>query len=374
MIYSTKAVSETAFPNVSFVQCRNTAIMPSIKEVAAEAKVSLGTVSKVLNGRNDATITLATRERVRAAARHIGYHPSVVARGLAGKRMNALGVVMAYSQDSVTSDPYLGPCLDGILSICKQQRQKMVLFLEGEWRDALSSIPVFCDGHCDGLLLIIPRSTCPIDEVLLSRRTRVPFVLVGDSRAGAESIAVDVDNVAGAKAITGHLIKQGHQRIAVFCGNYDFASNDQRIAGYTQALTEAGIPFDPTLLFDGEYHPEWGERNAFALLARFPNSVDRPTAVFCLCDAVAVGALRAFAQAGVSVPGDISVVGFDDIASAATLGLTTMRHPIRQVGEQAVDLLLAHISGEVRPGYRELIRPEMVVRTTTAPPKTLLEK
>ncbi|MDX1934044.1 MAG: LacI family DNA-binding transcriptional regulator [Capsulimonadales bacterium] len=341
--------------------------MPSIKEVAAEAKVSLGTVSKVLNGRNDATITKATRERIHAAARQVGYHPSIVARGLAGKRMNALGVVMAYSQESVTSDPYLGPCLDGILSVCKQRHQKTILYLEGSWDDALESVPMYCDGHCDGLLLVIPRTNCGITETLLTRPNGIPFVLVGDSRNGDELVAADVDNVGGARAITEYLLQLGHRRIAVFCGNYDFCSNDQRIEGYRQALAAAGIPFDPELLFPGEYHPEWGERNVAALLRRFPGET-LPTAVFCLCDAIAVGALRAFAANHLSVPGRISVVGFDDIATAEMLGLTTMRHPIRTVGMRATEALLGCIHKEVSAGRRDLIPPELTVRATTAPP------
>src|SRR5690349_16826930 len=126
----------------------------SIREVAAAANVSLGTVSKVLNGTASAQIAPGTQERVREAARRLGYHPSAIARGLVGKRMNAVGLVLAYDQPSVTSDPYLGPCLDGILAVNKRNRQKTVIFTEGTWADALDNLPSFCDGHCDGLMLI----------------------------------------------------------------------------------------------------------------------------------------------------------------------------------------------------------------------------
>ncbi|MEI6432569.1 MAG: LacI family DNA-binding transcriptional regulator, partial [bacterium] len=122
--------------------------MASIREVAAEAKVSPGTVSKVLNERGNASISRATQARVREAAERIGYHPSSIARGLAGMRMNAIGVVMAYDEESLTSDPYLGPCLDGLLSIYKQERQKVTLFLEQNWDAALPNIPFYGDGHC----------------------------------------------------------------------------------------------------------------------------------------------------------------------------------------------------------------------------------
>ena len=342
--------------------------MPSIKDVAAEARVSLSTVSKVLNGRNDVDIPAATRERVRAAARRVDYHPNAIARGLARRRMDTLGVVMAYSEESVTSDPYLGPCLDGILSICKQRHQKAMLYLEGDWNDALNRVPAFCDGHCDGLLIIIPRTNSAIVGALTQRTPRVPFVLVGDSRDGDDFGAADVDNVRGAQEITDYLIAQGHRRIAVFCGNHDFCSNGQRIAGYQRSLEAAGIPFDPALLFSGEYHPEWGIQNVRRLQERFPvgNTV-RPTAIFGLCDAIAVGALDELKAQGVSVPRDMSVVGFDDIPAAPSLGLTTMRHRIRQVGEKAVDALLRGINETIVAGHRELVPAELVVRNSVAP-------
>jgi LacI family transcriptional regulator len=347
--------------------------MASIKEVAAEAKVSLSTVSKVLNNRTDAHISLATRERVRAAAGRIGYHPSAIARGLAGKRMNTIGVVMAYDQESVTSDPYLGPCLDGILSVYKHRSQKVTLFLEDDWDAALANLPVYGDGHCDGLLLIIPRMNGPIVERLRERRRRLPFVLVGDSREGTDLICVDLDNIRAATEATAHLIGQGHSRIAAFCGNYDFCSNDQRLAGYQRALTAAGLPFNPSFVFPGEYHPEWGARNVQELLRRFPPS-ERPTAIFCFCDAIAIGALEALKAEGISVPDEISVIGIDDIPRAAELGLTTLRQSVRSVGQRAAAALLATIIGEIEPGFRDLVPAEFVLRQSVAPPCTAPRK
>jgi LacI family transcriptional regulator len=281
--------------------------------------------------------------------------------------MDTIGVVMAYSQESVTSNPYLGSCLDGILAICKQRHQKVLLYLEDDWEVALTRVPNFCDGHCDGLLLVIPRTNSLIVEALVQRTPRIPLTMIGDSREGELWGAADVDNVRGAREITEHLIGLGHRRIAVFCGNYDFCSNDQRIEGYRQALAGAGIPFDPDLLFPGEYHPEWGERNVDELRKRFPEThPDHPTALFCLCDAIAVGALSALQERKIRVPDEFSVVGFDDIPTAQTLGLTTMRHPIRLVGERAVEVLLSSIEEKVTGG-RQLVPAELVVRTTTQP-------
>jgi LacI family transcriptional regulator len=339
--------------------------MASIKEIAAEAGVSQATVSKVLNDRFHTRIPATTRDRVRSAATRLGYHPSALARGLAGKRMNALGVVMAYDQISVTGDPYLGPCLDGILQGCKAHRQRAVVVTEGRWEDALDQLPYYCDGHCDGLLLVIPRLDSAIVGELQSRRT--PFALIGDSRDSESLARVDVANRDGAREVVRHLIERGHRRIAAFLGNEDFCSNGQRLRGYQEAMTEAGLPISAEWIFPGEYQARWGYENATRLLDRFTPET-RPTAVFAFCDAIALGALDAFADRGVRVPEDLSVVGFDDVPLAESRGLTTVHHPIREVGRQAVETLLARVSGDAPPDVCRLVPGQLVVRASVAAP------
>jgi DNA-binding LacI/PurR family transcriptional regulator len=343
--------------------------MSSIREVAREANVSLSTVSKVLNRRADAKFALETRERVEAAARRVGYHPSAVARGLAGKRMNAIGVIMAYHQSSVTSDPYLGACLDGILTINKERHQKTILFTEDSWPDTLTQLPSYLDGHCDGLLLIIPRTDAAIIEELRNRGTH--FVLVGDSREDGGLITADVENQAASRRLVEYLIGLGHRRIAAFCGNADFLSNKQRLGGYREALVEAGLPWREELIYPGEYQPEFGARNAHLMLNQFANRPeDRPTAIFCLNDAVALGTVGALLEAGINIPQEISVVGFDDstYARSMTPQLTTVRHDIRAVGERATEALLDCIEGRLAVGAHIAVPADLVIRATTAPP------
>jgi LacI family transcriptional regulator len=340
----------------------------SIRDVAAQAGVSLATVSKVLNRRGHGAISPATCTRVEEAARSLDYHPSAVARGLAGRRMETIGVVLAYDQASITSDPYLGPCLDGILSVTKQRHQKTMLFTEDTWDDALKNLPTYCDGSCDGLLVVIPRMHCPVVAALRARQ--IPLVRIGDSHPEGEDSWADVDNEAGARRAVEFLIAQGHRRIAAFLGNRDFFSNDQRLEGYRKALANAGIALDSRLLFDGSYHTIDGERNLHRLRARLPGT-DRPTAVFCLCDSIAVGALQACAEIGICVPEDLSVIGFDDSTLARRLapGLTTMRHSIGDVGRRATELLLGRIQRTIAPGTSCLLPPELIVRATVAPPR-----
>ena len=169
---------------------------------------------------------------------------------------------------------------------------------------------------------------------------------------------VDVNNVEAGRLATTHLIALGHRRIAAFCGNHDFCSNPQRLTGYRQALQEAGIVFDPRLVFAGEYHAEWGAKNAHRLLDEF-SSADRPTAVFGFCDAVAVGALAAFAERGVRVPEDISVIGMDDIPAASALNMTTVRQSVRDIGAQSVQTLLSLLGNNLDFVPRVLLMPEL---------------
>jgi DNA-binding LacI/PurR family transcriptional regulator len=283
--------------------------------------------------------------------------------------MNTVGLVLVYNQPSVTSDPYLGPCLDGILDVNKRNRQKTVIFTEDSWADALENLPSYCDGHCDGLMLIIPRLDSEIVPVLKRRNT--PFLLVGDSRDDPGLMTVDVDNVGASREAIGYLAGLGHRRIAAFGGNQDFCSNNQRLQGYREGLEEAGVPFDPALAFPGEYWPDSGYANLRALLDRYPSASERPTALFCFNDKIALGALRALEERSIAVPAEMSVIGFDDIIEAAAShpALTTVRQPIRQVGGRAAELLLARINGNAAPGMKEVVPAKIVVRESTAPPQ-----
>ncbi|MBC7809427.1 MAG: LacI family DNA-binding transcriptional regulator [Akkermansiaceae bacterium] len=343
----------------------------SIYEVATEARVSIATVSRVLNGRPSAQVAPATQKRVREAALRLDYYPSGVARGLARGRMNTIGLVLYYEQPSVTSDPYLGPCLDGILAVHKRDHQNTVLFTKSSWAEALEHLPSFCNGHCDGLLVILPHTDSAIIGALAG--LKVPFLLVGDSRDDPDLVCVDVDNVGAGRDAVRYLIGLGHRRIAAFCGNAIFCSSGQRLEGYRQAHEEAGLLYDPSLVRDGSYFPAPGSCDASvrALLDR--PLAERPTAIFCFNDNIAIDTLHALRKHGIAVPQEMSVIGFDDVPAATAVhpALTTVRQPIRAIGERAADLLLAQINGAVVPGQKDLLPAQIIVRESTSPPPKL---
>ncbi|MBC8141687.1 MAG: LacI family DNA-binding transcriptional regulator, partial [Armatimonadetes bacterium] len=343
----------------------------SIYEVATQANVSIATVSRVLSGARGARVAPATERRVREAARHLDYHPSGVARGLARGRMNTVGLIMYYGNPSVTSDPYLGPCLEGILATHKREHQNTMLFTEGGWDDARTHLPTYCNGYCDGLLLLTPTTNTPFIEVLTKRD--IPFVLIGDSREEPGVLSVDVDNVGAARESVAYLISLGHRRIAAFCGDDLFFSSAQRLAGYKRALADAGLPYDDSLVFPGSYFgsPGSGYENMQTVLSDL--AINKVTAVFCFNDAIALGAMQALREAKIACPAQMSVIGFDDFAGAKSEpALTTMRQPIHEIGERAAELLINRING--LEAERALLPAQLMVRGSTAPPPGLYHR
>ena len=224
-------------------------------------------------------------------------------------------------------------------------------------------------GHCDGLLLVIPRTDAALVEQLTRRGSCI--VLVGDSRSDSRVTTADVDNVDAARRLTEYLIGLGHQRIAAFCGNADFLSSNQRLEGYREALIAAGIPWRDEFVFSGEYNPDFGANNVRLMLRRFDQRIaERPTAIFCFNDYMARGAVEALLAEGIHIPNDISVTGFDDstYALASEPHLTTMHHDVRRIGERATEALLDCIEGKTAPGVRIYVPAELTIRATTAPP------
>jgi LacI family transcriptional regulator len=340
--------------------------MATILDVAKASGVSPATVSYVLNN-GPRTVRPATRERVLLAIQQLGYEPNAVARGLRRKRMDTFGIVLPHPNTDLITSPYFGPVMDGILRVAMQKQQNTTIFTGAAWSDAERSLPIYCDGRCDGLILLSPPVGSAIVPGLAAKN--VPFVLLSDASDDPGVSSVDVDNVGAAKKLVRYLIQQGHRRIAILCGNQQSRSAAQRFQGYRLALEEQGIPFIPSLALSGQYAPASGYENALEL-ARRPDEC-RPTALFCSNDEIALGAYRALEESGLRIPEDVSVVGFDDIASAADYRppLTTVRQPLEQLGERATRLLLGQIEEGVPRGRKETLCTRLILRESVAPPR-----
>jgi DNA-binding LacI/PurR family transcriptional regulator len=343
----------------------------TLKEVAAEAGVSMMTVSAVLRAQptDKYPIAEATRERVLTAAQKLRYFPSAVAQGMRGKRINTLGVVLINPDARLQGDPYVCGVLDGIIAVANAAGQNTTLFTGQRWSSAAESLTLFCDGRTDGLIILSPSPDSDIVPALLD--VDLPFVLISGHSDDPRVSSVDIDHVAPTEELVGHLIEQGHRRIAFLPGRAQSRSARLRHEGYCRALDAAGIPFDPALVLPGWYGIASGQERA-AKLMQLPAD-RRPTALCCGNDQIAIGAMQMLGEAGVRMPEEISVTGFDDAPEAATLTppLTTVRQPLEEMGRRAARLLLNTIEFGSALGVKELLPTEIVYRRSVAPPSLL---
>jgi len=338
--------------------------MPTIKDVARACGVSVTTVSGVLNNTSNAA-SPETRLRVLDTIRKMNYSPSAVARGLTHRRMDTLGVVTdPRGWTSLMSDQHLGGITDGVISQSSHLRQRTVLYTES-WANWQESLTTFTDGLCDGLILMVPIVPDEFYEQLLSRR--IPFVIVRDHRPEPHRSVCDVDNVDAGRQITNYLLDLGHRRIAMLRGEDEHQSSTLRARGYRDALEARGVPYDPVLdRRRGGYYEESGYERTVLLLGLPADS--RPTALFCGDDRIAMGALRALKAHGISVPEQISVVGINDSIEGATasIPLSTLRQPSREIGSGAVNLLRALITQTEESGQKVILPGTLIVRGTSS--------
>ncbi len=335
---------------------------PTSADVAARAGVSRTTVSFVLNDRPGTNISPSTRVRVLEAANELGYHPHASARGLAGGKSHTLGFVLRQSPEQVAGDAVLVETLRGLASAARTAGFRVMVEpldpTDGTY-DALLRAQ-----HTDGIVVSGPR----IDDTGLVRLAHdgFPIVLQG-SLPGIEAPSVDVDNVRGARLAVDHLIGLGRRRIACITNApLAYTAAQERLDGYRMALDDAGIGYDESLVAIADFDAGSGHRAMASLLGS--GATARLDAAFVASDVVAFGAIAAIREAGLRVPDDISVVGFDDIPLAAFYDppLTTIRLPAYDLGLAAGAALLDRVAGRPVPD-RSLLPTELIVRSSTAP-------
>ena len=337
--------------------------MPTIKDIARACNVSTATVSYVINGKN--TLLPETRERVLHKMREMNYHPSAVARGLTNKRMNTVGVLF----DNVGSEiaiwhPYTSGILQGIVTASAGAGYSVTLFTE-LWQNAEKSLPKLRDQRTDGLLIVAPPADADILPSLRSAGLKV--VTVSSESAVYGMPSVDVDNAAGVRLAVQHLRKLGHTRIAYLGGEQNMFSAMVRLTAFEAALQAAQLQVPREYVAAASYQDsEIADRQTRQLLL-LPVP---PTAIVAGNDQIAIAAMRAAHDLGVSIPAQLSLVGFDDMPDAVLMkpALTTIKQPFEEVGKAATRLLLQMLSGETVPAERVLVEPRLVVRETTAPP------
>ena len=312
------------------------------RDVAKLAGVSRTTVSFVLNDVPGVKISEETRQRVLEAARRLDYHPTAAARSLVSGRTNRIGLILAEGEKRLAADAFLPTFLQGVMA-CVHHRGYLLVVQTAE--DVLSYeayAGLIREQQVDGLILSGPA----VDDPLLTRLSGEGFPLISHGRTNLPGLYyVDVDNRAGAYLAVEHLIALGHRRIG-FISNAPLSSSSaaDRLTGYRQALQDHDIPLDSDLVGVAAFLPETGQA-AMKTLLSLPN---RPTAVLAASDVMALAAMTEIHRAGLKVPDDIAVVGYDDVTLAgyAHPALTTVHVPAYGLGWTAVNLLVSLIEGE----------------------------
>jgi LacI family transcriptional regulator len=326
----------------------------TIGDVAAEAGVSIATVSKVINGRYG--VAPATLTKVQAVIDELGYESSLVARSLRSQRTNVIGILVA------DIEPFSAELLKGAGAAIRARDYELIVYSgSGHGKDHSGwerrYVSRLGGTLTDGLVLVTP--------TLVDVSDATPIVAV-DPHAGPSNLpSVHSDNLAGAITATKHLLGLGHRRIGFLAGRPDLESARQREQGYREALTAAGISIDPELIRVGDYELEMSEAPARQLLTL----ADRPTAIFAANDLSAIQTMHVARSLGLSVPGDVSVVGFDNIPESAFTGtpLTTIDQSIQEMGRQAVELLIDLIEGNTDRPQQITLPTRLVVRESSGP-------
>jgi DNA-binding LacI/PurR family transcriptional regulator len=335
----------------------------SIKDIARAANVSHPTVSRALS--HSPLVKGETAERIRQIAASLGYRPSAIARSLATKKTKTIGVVV-----TSIADPFIADVVSGIEETANDHGYSVFLANSNANPDReVKVVHSFHERRVDGI--VVTASRVGALYVPLLSGLKVPIVLINNQHPDEPDefiYSVMIDNIKASTQVMKHLIGLGHKRIAYIGDEAGFQSDTERFAGYRQALAFAGYPFLPELIVHGDGKPEGG-RQAMEKLLSLPTP---PTAVFCYNDMSALGALRAIHQHGIKVPDDISIVGFDDLAIASYTSplLTTVGQPKQQMGRMAMETMLKILSG-VDAKTNIKVNGELIVRESTAPPKSL---
>ena len=324
--------------------------MPTVLDVAKRAGVAPITVSRVIN--NSGYISQATRERVEAAVKELGYVPNTIARGLRSKRTMTLALVV-----TDITNPYFTLMARGVEDVAGDSGYTVV-YCNSDESEAKEEkyVNILAQRQVDGVLLVPSCGNVKTIKFLLSNDITV--VALDRRVSGVEIDSVRSDSQDGAKRLINLLIRLGHKRIAMITGPKDVSTSVDRVTGYQQALSEADLD-ENELVYYGAFNQESGYEFTNQAMLHSP----RPTAIFGANNFITIGIIKALHDLKIDVPGDVSVVGFDDLPESMLVNpfITVARQPAYEMGRIATELLLKRISIELDEEYQELILPTEII-------------
>lgn len=330
--------------------------MATIKDVAALAGISYTTVSHVLN--KTRPVSEEVRLKVEAAIQSLDYVPSAVARSLKAKTTATIGLLVPNSLN-----PYFAELARGIEDYCERNGYCVILCNSDDDPDKQRNyLRVLLEKRIDGLIVTSVGGDSGLAQGLVGVRT--PMVIVDRGLEGVDADLVRIDHQYGAYLATRHLLELGHRDIACVGGPANTSVTQMRLAGFHQALREAGVEVPAQRILESDFSSTGGYLAAAQLLDGNP-----PSAIFATNDMMGIGVLRAAAERNIRVPGELSVIGFDDILLSRYVypALTTVGQSILQLGETAAELLLRRIATRDLPLDQRIVTPSIVLRESTAP-------
>ncbi|AIG00617.1 LacI family transcriptional regulator [Alteromonas australica] len=328
--------------------------MATIYQVAERAGVSLSTVSRVLNGKTTVNATL--KAKVEKAMLELNYRPNSVARSLATSRSDSVGILV-----SELNTPFFGDLMQGVESTLRVADKHVIITVgHNNLETEQDAVEFLISRNCDALIM---HAEAMRDEDLVAlNEKRLPIALVNRQVTGLENNCIALDNEKGGYLATSHLLELGHKDIAYISGPMKIRDACHRLKGHKRALEEAGVPYNPMLTYEGNYEEEDGKIGLLELLSR-----DTPfSALVCANDWMASGAMSCARDLGMSLPQDLSIVGFDDVVFAHHVypRLTTVSNPIADMAKMSAQYILNTLYGHTHH-VQHLFEPTLVVREST---------
>lgn len=326
----------------------------TLEDIGRLAGVSRSTVSRVIN--DQPSVNPAVRRRVQEVITRTGYSPNVAARSLVSGRSGVIGLVIPSRVHSLFEDPYFSRLIQGISTESNKAHNTLSLFIFQNEEEETALYPrVVTSGFLDGLIITATRMADP----LLARMVggEIPLVMIGRPDVGGLSY-VDADNRGGAGLAASHLCSLGYRRIGLVGAPVSTTAGVDRLNGFIEGLARCGNVLHPDLRADGDFSEESGYEAMKKLIPQ------RPDAVFAASDTMAVGAMRAIREAGLRVPHDIALIGFDGLPTSerAVPPLTTIRQPVTETGARAVQVLNDLIGGQATAPLVEIMPVELIIR------------
>jgi LacI family transcriptional regulator len=333
----------------------------TIKDVARQAGVSVGTVSNVLSG--TVAVRGELRDRVYATIRKLDYHPNYVARSLKAKATKTLGLII-----SDITNPFFTQVVRGAEDAAFRHGYLLITFNTDDQHEREKQIlSLLRSRRVDGVMLVVaPNPTNDATHIRNAINCGIPIVCLDRAAPGIAVDSVWSDNVKGAQVCVRHLIKQGFRRIGVIAGSLTLRTALDRLEGYRSALGEASIPVNPDLIAEGNFRQDSGYRLAKRFLLRF----QRPDALFICNGMMTIGAIQALEETGLRCPADIAIASFDDLPMTEVFRphLTAVAQPAYQIGYQGCELLIKRVLHQLksqRP-VKILLEAELNIRESTA--------